>query len=147
LAGIAPEAPAEMRQIVTRALKKDRAERYQNVKDMALDLKMLLRELERLADAEFSATPNPRATPTLAPELVDTTPQSPTHTASGKRPTAGIVRRLGTGGVLALATTAIVALLLLAFIAGLRFFDSRRANPQSQAAVPHLKITRLTPDL
>src|SRR5262245_36091324 len=67
IARLATDTPSELQQIITKALKKDRAERYQNVKDLALDLKVMLRELERLADAEFSTTPNARGTapPTL----------------------------------------------------------------------------------
>src|SRR5262249_10304341 len=41
----APEAPAELRRIVSKALRKDREERYQVVKDLLLDLKSLKEEL------------------------------------------------------------------------------------------------------
>ena len=40
------DVPAELERIVTKALRKDKAERYQTVSDLALDLKSLKQELE-----------------------------------------------------------------------------------------------------
>src|SRR5256714_2220259 len=51
------EVPAELERIVRKALRKDRDERYQTVKDMALDLKSLRRELEVGAELERSLAP------------------------------------------------------------------------------------------
>src|SRR5262249_12240758 len=42
----APDAPAELQRIVKKALRKDRDQRYQHVKDLLLDLKDLKQELE-----------------------------------------------------------------------------------------------------
>ncbi len=42
----APEAPKELERIVSRALRKDREDRYQAVQDLSLDLKGLKQELE-----------------------------------------------------------------------------------------------------
>jgi Tol biopolymer transport system component/serine/threonine protein kinase len=42
----APDAPAELQRIVTKALRKDRDERYQHAKDLLLDLRDLKQELE-----------------------------------------------------------------------------------------------------
>src|SRR5690606_20366972 len=42
-----PNLPPELGRIVRKALQKDRDERYQDIKDMALDLKELLNEVER----------------------------------------------------------------------------------------------------
>jgi Tol biopolymer transport system component len=41
-----PDVPAELQRIVTKALRKDRDERYQHVKDLLLDLRDLKQELE-----------------------------------------------------------------------------------------------------
>jgi len=46
LAQYAPGIPHELERIVSKALRKDREERYQTVKDLLLDLKSLKRELE-----------------------------------------------------------------------------------------------------
>jgi serine/threonine-protein kinase len=51
------EVPAELERIVTKALTKDREERYQTAKDMALDLRNLKRKLE--VDAEIERTVPP----------------------------------------------------------------------------------------
>jgi len=50
-----PEVPEELERIVTKALTKDREERYQTVKDMAVDLRLLRRRLEVEAEVERSA--------------------------------------------------------------------------------------------
>lgn len=54
----APETPVELERIVTKALEKDVEERYQTIKDMAIDLKRLERQLNVSAELERSA---PRA--------------------------------------------------------------------------------------
>jgi serine/threonine protein kinase len=48
-----PNCPAELRRIVTKTLQKNREERYQVVKDLALDLKTLKNELELSSKLEF----------------------------------------------------------------------------------------------
>ncbi len=45
LARFAPEAPGELQRIVSKALRKDREERYQTTKDLLIDLKSLREEL------------------------------------------------------------------------------------------------------
>ena len=53
-----PEAPAELVRIVTKALRKDREERYQVVKDLLLDLKALKQELDFQARLKQSTRSN-----------------------------------------------------------------------------------------
>jgi len=63
----APNAPVELEQIVKKALGKDREERYQVVKDLLLDLKVLQRELNSAAEisnAESFTTANESAAKT-----------------------------------------------------------------------------------
>ena len=57
LARYGPEIPAELDRIVTKALEKDREERYQVVKDLALDLKKLKRHMEFELDLERTVPP------------------------------------------------------------------------------------------
>ena len=54
LASFAPEAPDELQRIVSKALRKDREDRYQTIKDMWIDLKNLREELEFEAKLERS---------------------------------------------------------------------------------------------
>src|SRR5262245_631726 len=53
----APDAPAELQRIISKALRKDREERYQVVKDLLLDLKSLKEEL--IYEANSRATRQP----------------------------------------------------------------------------------------
>ena len=57
IASLAPNAPADLRHIVNKALRKDREERYQSVKSLLADLKALRRELELATDLERSISP------------------------------------------------------------------------------------------
>ena len=51
-----PNLPPELQRILKKALQKDRDERYQNVKDLALDIKDLLFEIEHANSGERSAS-------------------------------------------------------------------------------------------
>jgi TolB-like protein/Tfp pilus assembly protein PilF len=48
-------APVELQRIVSKAMRKDREERYQTVKDLLLDLKSLKRELEATTTMSYAA--------------------------------------------------------------------------------------------
>src|SRR5437016_3137958 len=52
-----PEVPAELERIVRKALRKDKDERYQTIKDLLIDLRNLRKELELSAEMERSAPP------------------------------------------------------------------------------------------
>src|SRR5262249_53162950 len=52
LSRYAPDVPAELQRIVSKALRKDREARYQTVKDLLIDLKSLREELEFEAKLE-----------------------------------------------------------------------------------------------
>jgi len=55
---LSPDIPAELQRIVRKALRKDAEERYQLVKELALDLKTLRRELDLNAELELSQQPS-----------------------------------------------------------------------------------------
>jgi len=52
-----PAAPADLQRIVRRCLAKDKEERYQTIKDVAIELKELRRELESGADFDTTMPP------------------------------------------------------------------------------------------
>ena len=52
-----PEVPAELERIVRKALRKDKEERYQTIKDLLIDLRNLRKELELEVEMERSAPP------------------------------------------------------------------------------------------
>jgi len=56
LSRVAPNTPAELARIVSKALRKDREERYQVVKDLLLDLKSLKEELDFQEKLDRSGT-------------------------------------------------------------------------------------------
>ena len=60
LARHVPEVPIQLEQIVRKALAKEREERYQTVKDLALDLKSLRRELDIEVELERTVPPELR---------------------------------------------------------------------------------------
>ena len=57
LARYSRDVPAELERIVSKALRKDRNERYQTIKDLLIDLKSLKQELEFAVKLERSARP------------------------------------------------------------------------------------------
>jgi eukaryotic-like serine/threonine-protein kinase len=52
-----PSAPSDLQRIIRRCLAKDKEERYQTIKDVAIELKELRRELERNVDSDTTAPP------------------------------------------------------------------------------------------
>src|SRR5258708_19963989 len=65
LARYAREVPTELERIVEKALRKDREQRYQTVKDMLLDLKSLKQRQEFEAELERSKPPDLSRAPPL----------------------------------------------------------------------------------
>src|SRR3989441_1292726 len=61
-----PAAPADLQRIVRRCLAKDREERYQTIKDVAIELKELRRELESGADFDTTVPPPSSAATALS---------------------------------------------------------------------------------
>ena len=57
LSSVNPSAPADLQRIVRRCLAKDPEERYQTIKDVAIEIKELRRELQGAADKENTAAP------------------------------------------------------------------------------------------
>ena len=87
LARYAREVPAELERIVEKALRKDREERYQVIKDMLLDLKRLKQKLEVDAEIERTVPPELRgatseAKPSGGQEAVSTPQASARQTAA-----------------------------------------------------------------
>ena len=58
LSQLAPSTPAELVRIVNKALRKDREQRYQSIKDLLIDLKSLKEELDFQAKLDRSTAPD-----------------------------------------------------------------------------------------
>lgn len=73
LAEYAPDIPAEFGRIISKALRKDREERYQTVKDLLIDLKSLKEELVFAQKLERSRPPQSRVGLATNPAVKEST--------------------------------------------------------------------------
>ncbi len=128
--------PAELERIISKALEKDREERYQVVKDLLLDIKRLKQRLEFEAElarstqsGEQAAKGESAATATAHPPPAHTAEQEPARPTADIEDLFVVTKRPKRGAVLALAG------LLAAGAAGLIFWLSQRAS-QNQAPSP-----------
>ncbi len=135
LSTIAPDTPAELVRIVNKALRKDREERYQVVKDLLLDLKSLKEELDFQTKLNRGG-PNTATTTHRQLETGELKTAVFTRTQS----LTGDVKRHRSG---ALLLVGVLALLMTAGgIAFYKFLSARRA--QTADAPQLLKTTQVT---
>jgi len=131
LARYSREAPAELERIVSKALRKNRDERYQTIKDMLLDLKSLKEELEFEKKLERSVPPKsePPADPRQRADS-GSGPQSAAQPAVGERGPAGPLelhrRRVVIG---------VAALLIIAGTGSYLYVTHTRSGPINSVAV------------
>ena len=109
-----PSAPAELQRIVRRCLAKDKEERYQTIKEVAIELKELRRELETTNDFVATATSATDAQ-TATDALPSSTSQSPSTSAGSVPPSSaeyliGEIRKHKRGVAMVAAGVLIVAL-------------------------------------
>jgi eukaryotic-like serine/threonine-protein kinase len=125
-----PELPAELDRIISKALEKDREERYQVVKELLLDVKRLERRLQFQAELARSAGPGeqissigPTATATAYPQPAQTTDKQRTRRTVNLAYLVGVTKRHKLGAVLTLVSVLAAAGLML----WLSPFDQHRA--------------------
>ena len=129
LTQLSDEANARLNEIVTKALTKDREERYQSAKDLFVDLKSLKQHLDVEAEIERTAPPELRSTKGGAQhggehQAVAAANGSAAHaaTAEGARPTSSAeyiiteIKRHKKGALLIAALTAIAVVASILFI-------------------------------
>src|SRR5678816_2386984 len=100
LARFAPEAPAELDWIVTKALRKDREERYQTIKEVLTDLRRLKQRVEFEMEAERSIPPDSvtrslasgRVAPTMQDKALPTVEKTVSHVSSAEYLVGGLKR-------------------------------------------------------
>jgi Tol biopolymer transport system component len=149
-----PEAPVELQRIVRKALRKDREERYQTVKDLLVDLRSLRQDLEFESKLEHSLPPDANsggvATATssgqhsTAPEANNSASGATriTHATSSVEYLATEIKRHKRGAFVALAT-------LLVILSGIAYFVysrvvGQRAGSQQPAFLENMQVTQLT---
>jgi serine/threonine-protein kinase len=134
--------PAELERIVTKALHKDREDRYQVMKDLALDLKSLKRRLEFEADMERSAAPE-RGAAATAPAGGAQPPAQTAHNPAAS-PTSSSEYVVGEIKRHKLGVIAAVAALVMAIAAYAYFFyfsGSGKAPINSVAVLPFVNVS------
>ncbi len=149
LSHFAPEVPAELVRIVTKALRKDREQRYQVIKDLLLDLKSLNEEMQFQAKLDRSVAPSKSG------EAPDASSQSrlpvpgkpPSDTSEIKAAVSTIthslsaeIKRHKTGAIL--TATALVLVSILGAVALYKFLNQSR--PGTTEARQRLSTTQIT---
>ena len=121
LARFALHAPAELEWIVNKALRKDREERYQTIKEVLTDLRQLKQRVEFELEVERSTPPDDRTrsiasgavSPTVPERALPTVEKTVSHVSSAEYIVTGIKRH---------KIAALVALIVLAAIASGSYF-------------------------
>jgi serine/threonine protein kinase/tetratricopeptide (TPR) repeat protein len=126
----APNVPAELDWIVTKALRKDREERYQTVKELLVDLRRLKQRLEFEAELERSVAPESFtrsrisaaiSPPTGAAQALPTAEKTVSHVSSAEYIVTGIKHHKIAAGLLALVVIAAIGI-------GAYFYSHRKAT-------------------
>ncbi|MCM3872506.1 MAG: DPP IV N-terminal domain-containing protein, partial [Pyrinomonadaceae bacterium] len=154
LASDAPETPAELERIVTKALTKNTDERYQTAKDMAIDLRRLKQRQEVEAEMERSAAPGASSSDAAS------TAGGQMATASAPESTAVMTDQIRTAAATSSveylvgevkrhkAGAALVGVLLVFVLAGLSYslysFVGKDRSATKAAPFQTTRITRLT---
>jgi serine/threonine protein kinase/tetratricopeptide (TPR) repeat protein len=128
LARFAPNVPAELEWIVMKALRKDRDERYQTIKELITDLRRLKQRLEFETELERSAGPDSATRSRISAPTLPTTPERAvrtevktiSHVSSAEYIANGIKRH---------KIAAVVALLLVVASASAFYFYRRHSEP------------------
>jgi Tol biopolymer transport system component len=122
LARSEPEVPAELQRVVTKALRKDRAQRYQTVQDLLLDVQVLREEVRRSCSSPAALTEQPAPGTTVSSGSVS--PPTPTR----RRPWV------------------VAALVVLASVAAATAWWTMRASPSPTTSSSRVErtLTRLT---
>jgi serine/threonine protein kinase len=112
------DAPNHLQRIIRRCLAKDPEDRYQTIKDVAIELRELRRELAGAAEVDATAPPRPVGStlPSPAgPEPVSSGPTQPTPSSSAEYIVTGI-KRHKIASVVALAASILAGVGLAAYL-------------------------------
>ena len=128
LARFAPHVPPELDWIINKALRKEREERYQTIRELLTDLRRLKQKLEFEVELERSVSPDSvsrsgitaaAAIPTASSPAARTAEATAAHPASSAEYLVSEIKRHKTGATL------IAALVVLAVGAGVFFYFNR----------------------
>jgi len=129
------DVPAELERIVTKALAKNREERYQTAKDLLIDLRNLKRKME--VDAEIERT----GAPDMAAAVSTSTGQSARVTAPGALPATASSAEYVVSGIKQHKLAVALAFLVLAIVVGGALVLSRyRHARDTEAAIDSIAV-------
>src|SRR5262245_713974 len=111
-------APVELQRIVSKAMRKDREERYQTVKDMLLDLKSLKRELEATTTMSYAANAETSSGSRIAMASSTTSPSEPivVRAISSAEYIVGETKRHNRGFLLSVVSRSLIVFAMLTFV-------------------------------
>jgi len=133
-----PDVPPDIERIINKALRKDREERYQTVKDLLIDLKDARQDLEFQNKLERTASPNREETKT---QVFNATTADAAHTTSSAEYIATEIKQHKRGFVIGLSI-----LLLAAIGLGYWFFANRSANATQIESIAVLPFENQNPE-
>jgi serine/threonine protein kinase len=142
ISDVNPAAPSELQRIIRRCLAKDPEDRYQTIKDVAIELKELRRELEDIGTMPPSADSEPPGAEALQGQTLSGT----TTTLPGSLSTRASSAEYIVSGIKEhkVATVMVVGLMALALL-GMGFGVYRLIRPKKPAlSFQSAKFTRLT---
>jgi len=137
LAQHVPDAPPDLQRIVSKALRKDREERYQTIKDMLVDLRSLKKELEQSGAGTADGV---ERTVDSGDRPIATTAESGIRSTSSAQYIVTELKRHRTG------TAVTLAVLIVGVVAAL--FTLRGSFNQKPSGMLYLntRLTRITND-
>jgi serine/threonine protein kinase len=149
LGELMPNLPPELMRIVRKALQKDRDERYQDIRDLALDIKELLSELEHANSGGRSgasiSSPNFSENPTMIHRTVSADHRTEGHTAAASGAFSGAVSGISQAPVRsALGALAVILLLTVLALGFYSWYGSGSGLAADAFARP--QITRIDTD-
>jgi len=129
LSTLSPDVPADLQHIISKALRKDREERYQTIKSLLTDLKTLKQELDFTARLERSAPASNKgsATKSAQPTAEQATTQSAETQTSAARQTSSAEYLVESIAQHRIAFASGLALLFLIAIASAYLLYNRQA--------------------
>ena len=146
-----PNLPSELQRILKKALQKDRDERYQNVKDLSLDIKSLLFDLEHAEGAERNSGGHVISNPKFSenPTIIHRTISANHPTDQTNIFTVGPDGHSDTkqSGNVWKYSSAVVLGLLLAAVVGVAYLSwNKGSEVLSASAFSKTQITRINTD-
>lgn len=125
IARFAPDVPAELDWIIMKALRKEKDERYQTIKELITDLRRLKQKQEFEVELERSVAPDsftrsgitaPPAAKTITDKVLPTAAKSATHLSSAEYIVEGIRRhKIGAALIAGVFALGVVAAIFLYF--------------------------------